>query len=234
MRLRKVIGLLVLAPGVGFACGWWGDGESDGTDGVVTVAADGSETRAGVDPMRDPVTMVRLGNGFRTGNGPPRDFNLALHWYRLAAERGHPGGQYNLARMYEHGLGVRRDDAEAARWYLRAAEQDEVHSQHHLAEMYREGRGVPRDARRSLAWFEAAAGQGHYEVFPDLAAAYQQGQGTAVDLRRAYLWWWLAAAEGDAAAAERLAELRGRLEVDAVAGAEAEGRALRSGWTSGS
>ena len=102
----------------------------------------------------------RIADRFRRGDGPARDYNLALRWYRLAAERGHPGGQYNLARMYDQGLGVRRAADVAARWYQRAAVQGEVHSQHHLAEMYRDGRGVVRDDRESLRWLDAAARQG--------------------------------------------------------------------------
>ena len=230
MRMGVMVLLMALVPGVAQACGWWGDGESSDAPKTVTVSPDGRVEEDEIDPMSDPDEMVRIADTFRTGDGPLQDYNLAIHWYRLAAERGHVGGQYNLARMYDHGLGVRRDDAEAVRWYRRAAEQGEVHSQHHLAEMYRDGHGVPKDAQRSLEWFEVAARQGHAEIFPDLADAYQQGRGTAVDMRRAYLWWWLAAEGGDPEAIRRVAGLRQQMTAESAALVEAEGRALRAGW----
>jgi TPR repeat protein len=224
---------LLLLPGTGHACGWWGDGESADAVTAVTITPDGRILEKEADPMDNPDEMIRIGDTFRTGDGPPRDYNLALHWYRLAAERGHLGGQYNLARMYDHGLGVHRDAVEAARWYQRAAEQGEVHSQHHLAEMYRDGRGVSRDPGRSREWFEAAARQGHVEVFPELAMAYQQGEGVARDMRRAYLWWWLAAQGGDPEAIRRVAWLRRQMTAEEAGQAEAEGRSLRAGWRRG-
>ncbi len=233
MRCWMALLLLSLVPGPGQACGWWGDGESDDAVTTFTVTRDGRIEEEDSDPMSDPDEMVRIGDTFRTGDGPLQDYNLALHWYRLAAERGHLGGQYNLARMYDHGLGVHRDDVEAARWYHRAAEQGEVHSQHHLAEMYRDGRGVPRDLGRSREWFEAAARQGHVEVFPELAMAYQQGEGMAMDMRRAYLWWWLAAEGGDPEAIKQVAGLRRQMTADEASQAEAEGRTLRAGWRLG-
>jgi len=230
MRCWMTLLLLSLVPGPGQACGWWGDGESDDAVSTFTVTSDGRIEEEDSDPMSDPDEMVRIGDTFRTGDGPLQDYNLALNWYRLAAERGHPGGQYNLAQMYELGLGVRRDTIEAAFWYRRAAEQGEVHSQHHLAAMYRDGRGVSRDPQLSLAWFEAAARQGHVEVFSELAMAYQQGEGMAMDIRRAYLWWWLAAEGGDSEAIKQVAGLRQQMTVLVTGQVEAEGRALRAGW----
>ncbi|RLA37723.1 MAG: hypothetical protein DRR03_01905 [Gammaproteobacteria bacterium] len=230
LRYQTIVLLLSLIPGLGQACGWWGDGESSSAVSTMSVTASGQVVATEIDPMTDPELMIHLGDSFRTGSGPARDHNLARHWYRLAAERGHPGGQYNLAQMYELGLGVRRDTIEAAFWYRRAAEQGEVHSQHHLAAMYRDGRGVSRDPQLSLAWFEAAARQGHGEVFPELAMAYQQGQGVNTDLRRAYLWWWLAAESGDPEAIRQVAGLRQQMTVLVTGQVEAEGRALRAGW----
>jgi TPR repeat protein len=47
----------------------------------------------------------------------------AVRLYRLAADQGHAGGQYNLGDMYEHAKGVAKDMAEAARLYRLAADQ---------------------------------------------------------------------------------------------------------------
>ena len=201
----------LLSAELALACGWWGDGEERGVSDVQLVDADGRPTRRG-DPMESPARMVELGNAFRTGVGAPRDLNLALHWYRLAAERGHPGGQYNLALAYELGLGVVRDQAQAAHWYLQAARQHDVHAQHHLGRMLIDGRGVARDEVQGVAWLERAARQGHDEVFLMLAEAYARGQGAAMDPGFAYAWCWLAETRGNASAPPLCEELAAQLD----------------------
>ncbi len=193
------------------ACGWWGDGEERGLANVQRIGADGRPMPGG-DPMESPARMVELGDAFRTGVGAPRDLNLALHWYRLAAERGHAGGQYNLALAYELGLGVVRDQAQAAHWYLQAARQHDVHAQHHLGRMLIEGRGVDRDQVSGVAWLERAARQGHDEVFLSLAEAYGYGRGAALDPGVAYAWCWLAELRGNASANPLCEELAAQLD----------------------
>ena len=63
---------------------------------------------------------------YDTGRGVPQDEAEAVRWYRLAAEQGHAGGQYNLGVMYANGLGVSQDDVTAYMWFnLAAATGDE-------------------------------------------------------------------------------------------------------------
>jgi TPR repeat protein len=58
---------------------------------------------------------------------------LALDWFRKAAEQGHAGAQDNLGLRYEHGQGVEQDHGIAAHWYRKAAEQGFAGAQYHLA-----------------------------------------------------------------------------------------------------
>lgn len=201
----------LLQAGIAQACGWWGDAEERAVDNTQLVDANGQPKERG-DPMQSPARMVELGNAFRTGTRAPRDLALALHWYRLAAERGHPGGQYNLALMHELGIGVVRDEARAADWYLLAARQDDVHAQHHLGRMLLDGRGVAQNQAEGLAWLERAARQGHDEVYLMVASAYALGLGTPADPGIAYAWCWLAELRGNAAATPRCAELASDLD----------------------
>ena len=52
-----------------------------------------------------------------------QDFGEALHWNRLAAERGSAGAQARLGHQLALGLGTASDAAEAERWFAAAAEQ---------------------------------------------------------------------------------------------------------------
>ena len=49
---------------------------------------------------------------------------MALRWYRLSAEQGHPSAQLNLAFCYAEGLGVVQDELQAFMWIAVAADDD--------------------------------------------------------------------------------------------------------------
>lgn len=56
--------------------------------------------------------------------GKPRNFELALKYYRAAADKGDPLGLHDLAFAYDSGsLGLQRNGGEAARLALRALEE---------------------------------------------------------------------------------------------------------------
>ena len=55
------------------------------------------------------------------GRGVGRDNAEAVRWYRMAAERGDVGGQFNLGAMYNEGRGVPQDFVQAHKWYNLAA-----------------------------------------------------------------------------------------------------------------
>lgn len=50
-----------------------------------------------------------------------KDEKMAVHYFRLAAERGHVDSQYNLGVCYQHGLGVQKCQNTALRYYQKAA-----------------------------------------------------------------------------------------------------------------
>ena len=83
-----------------------------------------------------------------------------MRWYRLAADQGHAGAQYNLGWMYDKGYGVPEDDAEAVRWYRLAADQGLAGAQHNLGLMYANGEGVLQDNVTAHMWFNIAGANG--------------------------------------------------------------------------
>ena len=84
----------------------------------------------------------------------------AARWYRMAAEQGTAGAQFNLGFMYYTGEGVLKDDAEAVRWYRMAAEQGDAGAQYNLGVMYANGRGVLKDATLAHMWLNIAGANG--------------------------------------------------------------------------
>ena len=57
------------------------------------------------------------------GEGVPQDYQEAVKWYRLAAEQGDDGSQFNLGSMYLKGEGVPQDLVQAHKWINLAASQ---------------------------------------------------------------------------------------------------------------
>ena len=76
-----------------------------------------------------------------TAKGVPRDDAEAVLWFRVAAEQGHDGAQFNLSVMYAYGRGVRQNEDEVARWSHAAAEQGNANAQYGLGVLYANGRG---------------------------------------------------------------------------------------------
>ena len=58
---------------------------------------------------------------YKTGRGVPQDDQLAVQWYRKAAEQGLATGQSNLGGMYQEGRGVPKNDVYAYMWMNIAA-----------------------------------------------------------------------------------------------------------------
>ena len=92
-------------------------------------------------------------------SGSPEDGAEAVRWFRMAAEQGHAGAQFNLGLMYAEGRGVPEDHAAAADWYRMAAKQGHAGAQTNIGFMYAEGQGVTKDDVEATRWFLKAAVQ---------------------------------------------------------------------------
>jgi len=69
----------------------------------------------------DHEAQTNLGEIFERGLGGSPQYDLAIQWYRLAAEANYPRAQVNLGSLFERGLGTTRDMEQAMSWYRRAA-----------------------------------------------------------------------------------------------------------------
>jgi len=66
----------------------------------------------------------------------PQNFQLAVKWYRAAAEQECAPAQCNLGLCYQTGRGVEQSQQEAVKWFIRAARQGDKTAQHNLGLHY--------------------------------------------------------------------------------------------------
>jgi len=108
----------------------------------------------------DAEAQVELGRTYEDGKGVPQNDDLAINWFRKAAEQDNAKGQNSLGVMYALGRGVMRDRDEAVRWYRKAAKQGLPEAAYNLAIAYYNGEGAPEDLNLAYAWMMFASSRG--------------------------------------------------------------------------
>ena len=131
-----------------------------------------------------------VGFMYRWGQGVGQDFETARHWYRLAADQGHPTAQSNLGLLYRYGLGVPKDYGKAFRWFLRAAEQGNAAGQNHVGLMFYKGEGVERNYIRAYQWAFLAAEQGMDPALEALSMLEQEMTPAQIEKAQALARAW--------------------------------------------
>jgi TPR repeat protein len=88
----------------------------------------------------------------RGNSAVTRDLGKAIRWYELAALKGIPQAQHNLAACYAHPESPVRDLQVAALWFHKAAEHGLVLSMDSLARIYKFGEGVEKNLELAKYW----------------------------------------------------------------------------------
>ncbi len=115
---------------------------------------------------------------------------------RLAAAKGNPSAQFDVAARYAEGRGVKQDFGQAAHWYQRAAQQGLAQAQYRLAGLLERGLGVKADPARARIWYKRAAEQGNLKAMHNLAVLNAGSDATPAELATAHKWFGEAAERG--------------------------------------
>ena len=101
--------------------------------------------------------VIREAHGFfKRGSEHSASTREGRHFFKLAADLGHPSAQCSLG----YGLAMSNGDyVAAARYWALAASQGHAESEWQLAQLYDEGRGVVQDQAKAHAMFKIAADQ---------------------------------------------------------------------------
>ena len=115
---------------------------------------------------------------------------------RLAAAKGDPSAQFEVATRLSEGKGTSQDFKEAATWFKRSAGQGFAQAQYRLGTLYERGLGVPRDVSRAQVWYLRAAEQGNIRAMHNLAVLSAGQASGQPDYARAAQWFQKAAESG--------------------------------------
>lgn len=129
----------------------------------------------------DPPTQDPLAEGLLHFRAPEPDHEQAVHWFRLAADRGDAEGLALLGFCQLEGLGLPRDLPEARRRLEHASAAGSLTAKFNLARALVAGWGGAADAARGVALYTAAAAQGHADATFNLASCLDAGWGCQPD-----------------------------------------------------
>ena len=123
----------------------------------------------------NPAALYATGGLYFHAVGVARDRDLALQFFRHAAELGHPGGQLYLGNAYLVGEGVASSLEDARAWLNLAADAGFPPAMLRLAASFRERYADSPDPEQARHWYEKALAAGATDAL--LALGYMHGNG---------------------------------------------------------
>ena len=106
------------------------------------------------------------------GEGVSKDEDLALTWYRKAADLGNADALYQLGLLSETGVAMSLNLSEALHYYQASSDKGNAKATLALARMYQYGVGVNKDIARA---------QTYYNMLAELNSGYAQYQLAMID-----------------------------------------------------
>lgn len=156
-----VIVLVLLIAGIGFGiftylstphCGKPGEYESYTKEQLMHLAE-----------KNDLEAITQLGRNARDA----QDYDTALQFYLIAAEKGYADAQYLVGLNYAFAsceINSSVDPSVAFNWMMKAALQGHADAQYMIGIWYNNGVGVPQDPLEGDKWLKKAADQGNVQA----------------------------------------------------------------------
>ncbi len=114
---------------------------------------------------------------------------------RLAAAKGDPSAEFEVAARLAEGKGTTQDFKAALAWYQRSASRGFAQAQYRLATFFERGLATKPDLGRARVWYQRAADQGNVKAMHNLAVLAAGREGSP-DYATAARWFAEAAQYG--------------------------------------
>jgi TPR repeat protein len=147
----------------------------------------------------DPAAQTNIGEMYLRGEGVKKDRELAIYWFRRAADHDFAEAQFRLGKA---NLGY--DNEEAVRWFQAAAKQGNAPALNHLATLYEQGQGVAQNLPEAYRLRRQAAARGDMIAEAMLGGMLADGRGVARNDAEAVKWYRKSANQGYFFAQSRL------------------------------
>ncbi|HJA71598.1 MAG TPA: SEL1-like repeat protein, partial [Candidatus Lachnoclostridium stercoravium] len=147
---------------------------------------------------------LQLGNKYYNSDSVEGNPEIAIEYYKKAAELGNITAQKILGHYYETYFNLPGHTSESLKWYRKAAEQGDAEVQYMLGFAYYHGDRVTRNYRVAAKWFRKAAEQGDAAAQDKLGFCYYYGLGVPQDYEEAVKWYRKAAEQGNMIAQNKL------------------------------
>ena len=132
------------------------------------------------------VSQGILGHNYLCGHGTAPNYEEALNWLTLAADKGVAQALFNLGYMYENGLGVQKDEIKAIEYYEKSVNRNHIDGYLALGVIY--STGVNADEQKSEYYFNEALKVGDGDA-SRIAYKFLKGYGLPKSHKYAYLWY---------------------------------------------
>ncbi len=109
----------------------------------------------------DQSTLAELDRAIMRPPPFPRKWETNLACLTATAEKGHAGGQFDLASHYIFAVGTTQNLAKAVQLLTKSSSQGFPPAEYTLGMLYKHGVGVVSNQATADAWFQKAADQGH-------------------------------------------------------------------------
>lgn len=133
-------------------------------------------------------SQYELAECYRKGAGIPSLPLMAFHYYRLAANQGHPGAQVELGLCFEHGKCVTQSFEKAFFYYKLAADQGSQLAINHLGRCFERGIGVQQDLKQAFYYYQRSVDGVSLCGLDDIARCYQEGIGVEKSAEKAAIY----------------------------------------------
>jgi len=137
----------------------------------------------------EPQALYRLGYMYSNGEGVAADPQLAIGYYRAAAQADHAVAAYCLAACYALGHGVEQDFEQSRQWYQRAAANGDTDAMFKLGMLHARGEGGSQDFQEARRWWLQAAAAEQPQALQALGQLYERGLGVEADVLTAASWY---------------------------------------------
>ncbi len=122
-----------------------------------------------------------LGNWYQLGIVSEPNYQLAIEWYKKAAEQEYVSAFYNLGVLYGNGEGITKNMKKAVEYYILGANHNCPDCIYDLACCYFSGEGVKEDKEKAFSLFEKASALDNPFAKHELYKCYINGWGTEKD-----------------------------------------------------